>query len=94
MKFGQVLYNLMNQRKITQQQLAENIEVSQRAVSKWINLQSEPTETAIVKCAKFFDVSADYILGIEDESGRKTYNTVNNHISNNHGTINQTNNFN
>lgn len=94
MKFGQVLYNLMKQKKITQQQLAEKIEVSQRAVSKWINLQSEPTETAIVKCANFFDVSADYILGIEDESGRRTYNTVNNHIADNHGTINQTNNFN
>lgn len=34
-----------------------------------------------------FDVSADYLLGIADESGRKTYNIKNN-VINNHGNIN------
>lgn len=64
MKFGQRLKELLQERNVSQALLAENIGVSQRAVSKWVNLQSEPTESAIVKCAKYFEVSTDYILGI------------------------------
>lgn len=94
MVFGKTLKELLQQEGITQQELANKIGVSQRAVSKWINLQSEPTETAIINCAKVFDVSTDFLLGLENESGRKIYNTVSNHIADNHGTINQTNNFN
>ena len=79
----------MIEQGITQQKLANKINVTQKAVSKWVNLQSEPTETAIINCAKFFNVSTDYLLGLEDESGRKTY-------SNNYGKINNisNNNFN
>ncbi|MBR1867488.1 MAG: helix-turn-helix transcriptional regulator [Clostridia bacterium] len=65
MSFAQVLKDMMNERNVTQFQLAEGIGYSQRAVSKWVNKQAEPTETAIVACAKFFGVSADELLGID-----------------------------
>ena len=94
MIFGKNLKELLQQEGITQQELANKIGVSQRAVSKWINLQSEPTETAIINCAKIFDVSTDFLLGLENESGEKAYNTVNNHIADKRGTINQANSFN
>ena len=71
MGFGETLRRLMKEEKISQEKLARSIGVSQRAVSKWINLQSEPTESAIVACALFFSVSSDYILGLEDECGSK-----------------------
>ena len=67
MKFGIVLKELLKENGISQQQLANEIGVSQRAVSKWINLQSEPTESAIKNCARYFNVSSDYLLGLEDE---------------------------
>ena len=67
MKFGIVLKELLKEKGISQQQLANEIGVSQRAVSKWINLQSEPTESAIKNCARYFNVSSDYILGLKDE---------------------------
>lgn len=67
MKFGTVLKELLKENGIRQQQLANEIGVSQRAVSKWINLQSEPTESAIKNCARYFNVSSDYLLGLEDE---------------------------
>ena len=74
----------MRENNITQETLSKAINVSQKAVSKWVNLQSEPTETAIVNCAKYFDVSADYILGLEDESGRRIQvkNNINNSFNN------------
>lgn len=64
--FGQRLRELMKENGINQIELAEAIGYSQRSVSKWINFQSEPTATAIVRCARFFDVSCGYILGTED----------------------------
>lgn len=66
MEFGNRLKELMTENGISQQTLADNIGFSQRAVSKWINHQAEPTESAIVKCAKYFGVSADYLLGLTD----------------------------
>ena len=73
MNFGITLKLLMQMHGITQSELANAIGVSQRAVSKWINMQSEPTETSIYNCAKFFNVSSDYLLGLENEDG--THNT-------------------
>ena len=66
MEFGIRLKELLKEKAISQETLAKNIGVSQRAVSKWINLQAEPTESSIVNCAKFFGVTADYILGLSD----------------------------
>ena len=66
MEFAKRLAQLMKENKISQDVLAKEIGYSQRAVSKWINEQSEPCATAIISCAKFFDVSTDYILGIID----------------------------
>lgn len=66
MEFGNRLKELLKETGISQQTLAKNIGVSQRAVSKWINHQAEPTESSIVNCAKYFGVSTDYILGLED----------------------------
>ena len=56
----------MKETEISQSTLAKEIGYTQRAVSKWVNEQSEPTATAIVRCAQFFGVSSDYLLGLED----------------------------
>lgn len=70
--FGQILKELLSDNKISQSDLAQRIGYTQRAVSKWINNQSEPTEAAIRSCAKIFGVSADYLLGLEDDFGTPT----------------------
>lgn len=69
MNFGEILKNLLRDTGKTQQELALFIGYSQRAVSKWINNQSEPTERAIVDCSRFFGVTTDYLLGLEDDVG-------------------------
>ena len=65
MKFADILKDLLKENGITQARLASAIGFSQRAISKWVNAQAEPTETAITACAQFFGVSADEILGID-----------------------------
>ena len=67
MSFSKTLKELLKAHTISQSRLANAIGFSQRAVSKWINEQAEPTETAIVACAKFFGISADEMLRLQDE---------------------------
>lgn len=71
MEFAKRLEQLMKEKGITQMKLSQSIGYSQRAVSKWINGQAEPTATAIMLCANYFDVTSDYLLGLEDEMGAK-----------------------
>ena len=66
MIFAERLQQLMKEAEISQSTLAKEIGYTQRAVSKWVNEQAEPTATAIVRCAQFFGVSSDYLLGLED----------------------------
>ena len=67
MDFGTRLSELLKERNIAQAVLAKHIDVSQRAVSKWINHQSEPTASSIIKCAHYFSVSTDYMLGVSND---------------------------
>lgn len=67
MDFGTRLSELLKEHDISQAILAKHIGVSQRAVSKWINHQSEPTASSIIKCAQYFSVSTDYILGVSND---------------------------
>lgn len=68
--------NLLIETDMTQSELANKIGYTQRAVSKWVNNQAEPTESAISNCAKIFNVSTDYLLGLEDDFGTRTASTV------------------
>lgn len=77
MEFGKNLKKLMEENKITQVRLANEINVSQKAISQWINLQSEPTEDNIRNCAIYFNVTSDYLLGLEDENGNKIERHIN-----------------
>lgn len=66
MIFSERLKQLMKDANISQATLAKAVGYTQRAVSKWVNGQAEPTATAIFRCAKYFGVSSDYLLGLED----------------------------
>ena len=66
MVFAERLKQLMQEAGVSQEKLGKEIGYSQRAVSKWINGQSEPTATAITLCANYFSVTSDYLLGLED----------------------------
>ena len=67
MIFKENLKELLLQSNLSQAKLAKEIGVSQRAVSKWLIGQTEPTATNLFKIALFFDVSLDFLLGLKDE---------------------------
>ena len=47
-------------------QLAIQTNLSQSAIAKWELGKTEPTASAIITLAKFFDETSDYLLGLED----------------------------
>lgn len=58
----------------TQTSLAQYLNVQKSTVSEWLNNNNEPPMICIVEIAKFLNVTTDYLLGLEDEAGTKTYN--------------------
>ncbi|MBQ8909196.1 MAG: helix-turn-helix transcriptional regulator [Clostridia bacterium] len=65
MKIGSIIRELRKESSMTQSQLAEKLFVSQDTISLWELDKSLPDVIAVIKMAKLFDVSTDYILGVE-----------------------------
>lgn len=71
MSFGKILKDLRTERHLSQQQLADLLNISQSAIAKWELGKTEPTASAIVSVALLFDVSCDFLLGLKDEFDNK-----------------------
>lgn len=61
------LKELRIEKTLSQQKLAQEIGVTQKAIDFWEKGINEPKASYIIKLAKFFNVSSDYLLGIEDD---------------------------
>ena len=67
MSIGERIKELRKEKRLTQSQLAKEIGYTQQIVADWETSKKKPASDAIIALAKFFDVSADYILGLKDE---------------------------
>lgn len=63
--FGKTLKELRQNAGMTQQQLAERLWLSKATVSYYEQSLRYPSPEILIKLAKVFHVSADYLLGIE-----------------------------
>ena len=83
---GKRIKELRKQNNLTQKQLATALNIAQSSICEWEKNAYEPTATAIKILAVYFDVSADYLLGLEDDLGNKTYitNSFNNFNNSGH----------
>ena len=64
--FAERLKSLRIENKLSQMELAKLVNVSQSGIKQWENAERIPNAEAVVKFAKFFGVTADYLLGLED----------------------------
>lgn len=62
MTLGQKLKALLKDNNMTQEDLAEVLEVSRQAVGKWVNDKGIPEVGKLVKISNLFGVSIDYLL--------------------------------
>lgn len=66
MKFGSILKDLRNQKKLTQKQLAALLNVTDTSIRDWENRGIEPSIEMIIKLAEIFEVTVGQLLGTEE----------------------------
>ena len=59
--------------RLSQKELAEKLGISQSAVNRYENNQSEASYKTLLSYAEYFDVSLDYIYGRTDQPQGKLY---------------------
>ena len=71
--FGKNIKKELKQQGKKQIELARFLNVQKSTLSEWLNDNNEPPMYIIPQIAVFLDVSTDYLLGLEDDFGNKTY---------------------
>ena len=66
MNFSGKLFSLRTSREISQQALAEGIDFSFRAVQSWERGEACPGYHAIIALCRFFKISADELLELNE----------------------------
>lgn len=64
--FAKRLRELRTDANLSMKQLAVQLNTSDSTISNWENDINEPTLSNILALANFFEVSTDYLLGVED----------------------------
>jgi transcriptional regulator with XRE-family HTH domain len=72
MTLGKKLSNYRKIAGLTQQQLAEHLNVSAQAVSKWENDMSEPDLATLRALARLYNTSVDDLLDMEKENNQSS----------------------
>ncbi len=73
---GEIIRNLRRERNLTQEGLAEILNVSGQAVSRWENGTSMPDISQIVPLASVFGVSTDVLFDITEKSDLEIANEI------------------
>ncbi|MCI8646571.1 MAG: helix-turn-helix transcriptional regulator [Firmicutes bacterium] len=66
MNFSEKLLTLRKAKGLTQEQLAEQLDISRQSVSKWESGQASPELEKIAALSAIFDVTTDYLLKSSD----------------------------
>lgn len=67
MTLGQKLKILLKEKNMTQEELAEQLDVSRQAVGKWVNDKGIPEVGKLIQISNMFGVSLDYLLKEDSE---------------------------
>lgn len=67
MALSEKLYALRKKSGLSQEQLAEQLNVSRQAISKWESGQSVPESEKLLTISNYFNVSLDYLMKEDDE---------------------------
>ncbi|MBR0391710.1 MAG: helix-turn-helix transcriptional regulator [Oscillospiraceae bacterium] len=67
MALSEKLYELRKKSGLSQEQLAEQLDVSRQAVSKWESGKAVPESDTLISISEYFNVTLDYLMK-EDNS--------------------------
>ena len=66
MNYGKIFKELRIEKGVGQVELAKAINVSKGIISLWENGLREPKLSNLIELANFFEVSLDYLVGLEN----------------------------
>ncbi|MCL2556784.1 MAG: helix-turn-helix domain-containing protein [Firmicutes bacterium] len=64
--FGQRVKELREEKKLTQVELGKLLGLSYQTIGHYENGTTQPTLETLAKMCEIFDVTASYLLGLED----------------------------
>ncbi len=64
---GKIIKDLRTKRGMSQEKLAEHLNIAPQSVSKWERGEAYPDITTLIPLAEFFDVSLDILMGRDQE---------------------------
>jgi transcriptional regulator with XRE-family HTH domain len=67
LKFGNIMRDLLEERNLSQKQLANDLNISASAVGNYVRNNREPDFETLKKIAKYFQVSTDFLLNYHSE---------------------------
>ena len=79
MTLGETLTNLRKSKGLSQEQLADELDLTRQTISKWELNQSSPDINYIVRLSDFFGVTTDYL--IKSEQSCTTTEPLNEQVS-------------
>ncbi|HEN4709625.1 helix-turn-helix transcriptional regulator [Streptococcus agalactiae] len=65
--FGENLRLMRKTKSLTQVEMSKKLNVTQGAYAKWENGRTEPNLENVVKLAKLFKTTTDFLLGVTDD---------------------------
>lgn len=65
-KFAERLKEIRKEWNISQMELSKATGLSQSAIAKWELGKTEPTASALIALAEFFNESVDFLLGLSN----------------------------
>jgi len=73
--FGDIFKKLRLEQDLSQDKIAEKLDVSQGLIAKWESHQSTPSPEMLDYIADYFDVSVDYLIGRSKYRNLESNNT-------------------
>ena len=61
-KLPEILYKLLAEHNMTQQQLADKLFCGQSTIYKWLKTGTIPTLDSVMRMSEIFNVSTDYLI--------------------------------
>lgn len=71
-KFTNKLNYLIKTSGITQTKISDDLGIKKQKLSQWKSGYIEPNIDDLIKLAKYFNVTIDYLVGYENEDGTRT----------------------
>lgn len=81
--FPKQLKKLIEESNKTQNAICKDLGITKQKLSKWKTAYNEPSLDELILIASYFEVTSDYLIGLENEDGTKKTINISNSFNNN-----------